>query len=106
MRKARPNAWHALKEPATTLMPKNRSEIQSVVMKPQPIPNPVGKWRDPEWIHQVVALATTYPDWGCDRIAYYLHLKGKTISAPTVQRILNSQELGTMAQRRSRSTQP
>jgi hypothetical protein len=105
MRTASQKARPALKGPAKAKAG-NLSEIQIVVMKPPLNPNAAGKWRNPEWINRVSELATTYPDWGCDRIAYYLHLKGMTISAPTVQRILNSQELGTVAQRRSRSNQP
>jgi hypothetical protein len=58
-----------------------------------------GKWQNPEWIERVCDLARSYPEWGCDRIAYYLVLKGFSISGPTVQRILTSQGLGTMVQR-------
>lgn len=65
--------------------------------------NPLNKWRDPEWVHRVVELAKVYPEWGCDRIAYFFALKGQSISAPTVQRILNSQGLGTASIRLQRA---
>ncbi len=58
-----------------------------------------GKWQNPEWISRVRELALAYPEWGCDRIAYYLVLKGLSISGPTVQRILTSQGLGSVSDR-------
>lgn len=60
-----------------------------------------GKWRDAVWIERVKALALAYPEWGCDRIAYYLVLQGQLISGPTVQRILNAQGLSTESLRRA-----
>ncbi len=62
--------------------------------------NGQGKWQDPVWIDRVKELALAYPDWGCDRIAYYLVLKSLPISGPTVQRILKAQGLATEALRR------
>lgn len=59
-----------------------------------------GKWQDPEWIERVCELALEFPEWGCDRIAYYLALKTFPISGPTVQRILTSQGLSKISQRR------
>jgi transposase len=37
---------------------------------------------------EILALAAANPDWGGDRIAYYLKLKGVPVSAPTVLKIL------------------
>ncbi len=37
---------------------------------------------------EILSLAGENPDWGCDRISYYLKLKGKPVSAPTVRKIL------------------
>jgi hypothetical protein len=62
-----------------------------------------GKWQNPEWISRVRELALAYPEWGCDRIAYYLVLKGLSISGPTVQRILSSQGLGSVSDRMGES---
>lgn len=48
---------------------------------------------------EILSLARESPEWGCDRIAYYLKLKGKPVSSPTVQKILVRNGLGTRAQR-------
>jgi hypothetical protein len=50
--------------------------------------------------NKVIALCLEYPDWGCDRLAWYLSLKGDAISSPTVQKILVRHGLGRKEQRR------
>jgi len=47
----------------------------------------------------VLGLCLEYPEWGCDRLAYYLTLKGSPVSSPTVQKILIRAGLGRVAQR-------
>ncbi len=50
---------------------------------------------------KVIALCLEYPDWGCDRLAWYLRLKGDAISSPTLQKILMRHGLGRKEQRRA-----
>lgn len=52
---------------------------------------------------KIIALCLEYPDWGCDRLAWYLTLKGDAISSPTAQKILIRHGLGRAAQRRAAS---
>lgn len=47
----------------------------------------------------VLELCLEYPEWGCDRLAHYLTLKGSRVSSPTVQKILVRAGLGRVAQR-------
>lgn len=49
-----------------------------------------------DWI---LRLCLDYPEWGCDRIACYLGLKGCAVSSPTVQKVLIRHGLGRKAQR-------
>jgi len=51
---------------------------------------------------EVIAIALEFPEWGCDRIAYFLELKGRKLSSPTVQKILIRNGLGRASQRRAR----
>ena len=48
---------------------------------------------------KLVALCVEFPEWGCDRLAYYLTLTGDPISSPTTQKILIRHGLGRAAQR-------
>jgi hypothetical protein len=50
--------------------------------------------------NKLIALCLEYPEWGCDRLAYYLTLKGDPISSPTAQKILIRHGLGRMESRR------
>lgn len=50
---------------------------------------------------KIIALCLEYPEWGCDRLAWYLTLKGDAISSPTAQKILIRHGLGRVAQRRT-----
>jgi hypothetical protein len=50
---------------------------------------------------KLIALCLEYPEWGCDRLAWYLTLKGDAISSPTAQKILIRHGLGRAAQRRT-----
>jgi hypothetical protein len=47
----------------------------------------------------VLRLCLEYPDWGCDRLGYYLTLTGHPVSSPTVQKILIRNGLGRKEQR-------
>ncbi len=49
---------------------------------------------------RLIALCLEYPEWGCDRLAYYLTLKGEPISSPTAQKILIRHGLGRADSRR------
>lgn len=48
---------------------------------------------------RILALCLENPEWGCDRLAYYLVLKGESVSSPTVQKILIRHRLGRRAER-------
>jgi hypothetical protein len=50
---------------------------------------------------RLIALCLEYPEWGCDRLAWYLTLKGEAISSPTAQKILIRHGLGRAADRRA-----
>jgi hypothetical protein len=49
--------------------------------------------------NKIIALCLEYPQWGCDRLAWYLTLKGDSVSSPTVQKILIRHGLGRAVQR-------
>jgi hypothetical protein len=66
-----------------------------------PYRSPLAKPLDLE--KKLVVLCLEYPDWGCDRLAWYLTLKGDAISSPTVQKILIRHGLGRATARRSAS---
>src|SRR4051812_18813482 len=55
--------------------------------------------KPPELETRLIALCMEYPEWGCDRLAYYLTLKGSPISSPTAQKILIRHNLGRKAAR-------
>lgn len=65
------------------------SRVRSPLAKPLALEN------------KVIALCLEYPDWGCDRLAWYLTLKGDSVSSPTVQKILIRHGLGRLEQRRA-----
>jgi transposase InsO family protein len=48
---------------------------------------------------KILALSLTHPAWGCNRISDQLKLEGVSVSAPTVQNILNREGLGTRYER-------
>lgn len=50
-------------------------------------------------VEEVLALAKSNPDWGCNKITQVLNLDGKKISSPTVQSILTEHDLATQAVR-------
>jgi len=37
---------------------------------------------------RVIAVCLQNPEWGCDRVAYYLTLTGHPLSSPTAQKIM------------------
>lgn len=54
----------------------------------------------PEEVQQkIVALSLSHPAWGCNRVSDQLKLEGISVSAPTVQNILNKEGLGTRYER-------
>jgi hypothetical protein len=57
--------------------------------------------KPPELESRLIALCLEYPEWGCDRLAYYLTLKGEPISSPTAQKILIRHGLGRADSRRA-----
>lgn len=57
------------------------------------------KFLDGESVARILRLCLEFPDWGCDRIAYYLVLKGHPVSSPSVQKILIRKGLGRVAER-------
>src|SRR5215212_7223369 len=48
---------------------------------------------------KIVALSLSHPAWGCNRVSDQLKLEGISVSAPTVQNILNKEGLGTRFER-------
>lgn len=54
---------------------------------------------DPVLAAAVLGLCLQFPEWGCDRLAHYLALKGSAVSSPTVQKILVRAGLGRVRQR-------
>ena len=44
---------------------------------------------------EIIALSLAHPAWGCNRISDQLKLKGVSVSAPTVQNILNKKGIGS-----------
>jgi hypothetical protein len=55
--------------------------------------------KPPDLEKRLIALCLEYPEWGCDRLAYYLTLKGSPLSSPTAQKILMRHNLGRKAER-------
>lgn len=48
---------------------------------------------------RIVALSLEHPAWGCNRLSDHLKLDGVSVSAPTIQRILNEHEMGSRYER-------
>src|SRR5215212_235928 len=48
---------------------------------------------------KIVTLSLSRPAWGCNRVSDQLKLEGISVSAPTVQNILNKEGLGTRYER-------
>jgi hypothetical protein len=49
---------------------------------------------------QILKMAKDYPEWGCDRISYFLELRKEWVSATTVQKILKRNGLGKKSLRK------
>lgn len=49
----------------------------------------------PEVEAEILSLSLAHPAWGCNRLSDHLALGGVNVSAPTIQRILNDNEMGT-----------
>lgn len=45
-------------------------------------------------VREILRAAGTHPEWGCDRIAWWLELRKIPLSATTVQKILRRHGLG------------
>lgn len=48
---------------------------------------------------RVLELAREYPEWGCDRISYYLELQGAKMSPTTIQKVLTRNGMRTRGDR-------
>ena len=48
---------------------------------------------------KIVEMSLSHPAWGCNRVSDQLKLEGISVSAPTVQNILNKEGLGTRYER-------
>jgi transposase InsO family protein len=48
---------------------------------------------------KILALSLAHPAWGCNRISDQLKLEGTSVSAPTVQNILNRSGIGSRYER-------
>ena len=48
---------------------------------------------------KILALSLDHPAWGCNRLSDHLKLEGVSVSAPTVQNILNREGLGSRYKR-------
>ena len=54
----------------------------------------------PEEVQEkIVALSLSHPAWGCNRVSDQLKLEGISVSAPTVQNILNKKGIGSRYER-------
>ncbi len=54
----------------------------------------------PEEVQQrIVEMSLSHPAWGCNRISDQLKLEGVSVSAPTVQNILNKKGIGSRYER-------
>jgi hypothetical protein len=53
----------------------------------------------PEVVEKILSLSLEHPAWGCNRLSDRLKLEGIAISAPTVQKILNKNEMGSRYER-------
>jgi transposase len=49
---------------------------------------------------QILDLAIQYPDWGCDKISYYLEILRIRASSTTVQKILRKNGMARKSERR------
>ncbi len=60
-----------------------------------PIPKSHPQTTPPEVVRRIVALALKHPAWGCNRLEGLLKAEGVSVSAVTIQKILNEKDLGT-----------
>ena len=52
-------------------------------------------WTTPlEPVGRILALSLEHPAWGCNQLSDLLKLECVSIGAPTIQNILNTQEIG------------
>lgn len=62
---------------------------------------PIRRGLTPELRIRIFDLASEFPAWGCDRIAYFLKLEGHSLSSPTVQKALVEAGMGKRHERES-----
>jgi transposase len=48
---------------------------------------------------RILEIAIQNPEWGCDRISYFLELKKLFVSGTTVQKILRANAIGSISER-------
>lgn len=49
----------------------------------------------PEVEARVLEVSLEHPAWGCDRLSQWLKLDGTNVSGPTIQKLLNRNQMGT-----------
>jgi transposase InsO family protein len=64
-----------------------------------PIPHSHPHATSTELVKRILELSLDHPSWGCDRLSAQLEEEGESISAQTVQNILNREEMGTKRDR-------
>lgn len=52
---------------------------------------------------RILEIALRHPEWGCDRISYYLKLQKDTVSGTTVQKILRAHGIGNKSERKDKA---
>jgi len=60
-----------------------------------PIPKSHPMATPEEHVRRLLEVSLEHPAWGCDRLSAHLKLEGVSISGPTIQRILNKNDLRT-----------
>lgn len=53
-------------------------------------------------VREILQAAAAHPEWGCDRISWWLELRRIRLSATTVQKILKRHGLGSADLRQSK----
>ena len=64
-----------------------------------PIPKSHPMTTPQQQVDRLLAMSLEHPAWGCNRLADQLALEGISISAPTIQNILNKQGLRSRYER-------
>jgi transposase InsO family protein len=64
-----------------------------------PVPKSHPQTTPSETVEKITALALANPAWGCNRLASYLQLEGISLSAVSIQNILNRNGMGSRYER-------